>query len=136
MRTRCPFILSVGLLVSLTVPALAEDLSECPNPLFECVGPGPGGGTPPGNPPDPIFKPVAPVVDGYVDFNKSFGVIKNGALSVTSGSPGIGTDLADYLARNRTAIDPNAVYLLSPKSVLDTLPSADGLIVGGGALTQ
>lgn len=124
------------LLTCMTIfQASAQDLAECPNPLFECIGPG-SGGSPPGNPPDPIFKPVAPFTDSYVDFNRSFGVIRNGALIVSPGSPEIQTDLADFLTRNRTLIDPNTAYLLSPGSVIDADAAIDGLIVGGGALTQ
>lgn len=115
--------------------AKAEDLLECPNPIFECIGPGPGG-IPPSDPPDPIFKPVYPVTKSGIDFNRNFGVIKDGNVTMTTGSPEISPDLSDYLSRHRDLIDPNAVYLLSPKSVDQDTADSAGLLVGGGALTQ
>lgn len=116
-------------------PANAEALIQCPNPIFECIGPGLGG-TPPGDPPDPIFRPAYPLEKSGVDFNWSFGVIQNGTITMSSGSPNIAPELSGYLERNRLLIDPNAVYLLSPKSIEQIVVEGDGVLVGGGALTQ
>lgn len=116
-------------------PANAEYLAECPNPIFECLGPGPGG-TPPGDPPDPLFRPVYPIGKSGVDFNTNYGVIEDGTVTMSIGAPEIGSDLSSYLARHRVLIDPNAIYLLSPQSIDQDNMEGDGLLVGGGALTQ
>jgi hypothetical protein len=119
----------------LTIPAMSQDIAACPGPLFECVPPG-SGPTPPGVPPDPIFRLVSPSIDTSVDFNRSFGVIKDGSFSVSEGTLELGPEISDYLTRNRDFIDPNGVYLLSPESIDGFAIFGEGVVIGGGALTQ
>jgi len=115
--------------------AVAEEVIDCPNPIFQCVGPGPGG-IPPGDPPDPVFKPVSPTAERGIDFNRNIGFIKDGSLTIASGSPETVPELSEYLSRYRDLINPNAVYLLSPNSMGLDEAESDGVLVGGGALTQ
>lgn len=114
---------------------LTQQIYDCPNPLFECLGPGPTAPTP-GNPPDPIFRPVSPEIAQSIDFNRFYGVVREGTIEVIPGSPNVGDDLANYLTRNRQSIHPNAAYAISPDSVTGLQLDGEAVIIGGGALSQ
>lgn len=135
MKLRKIGCLTILALCHLATPSTSQEILDCPNPLFACIGPGPGD-DPPGTPPDPIFKPVQPLIKANIDFNKSFGVIQDGKMTVSSGTPALSAGLNRYLENHRLIIDPNAVYAISPNSVVDTNIGGEAIIVGGGALTQ
>lgn len=119
----------------LVTPVLSQEVFICPDPLFECIGPGPGD-DPPGISPDPIFKPVQPLIRTNVDFNRSFGIVQNGKMIVSPGTPALSLEMNHYLENHRLIIDPNAIYALSPGSLFDSLIDGETVIIGGGALTQ
>jgi hypothetical protein len=124
----------IGVIVSSN-KANAQVAADCPDPLFECIPWGPEGPDP-GGPPTPIFRPVAPHLERYIDFNRSYGVIENDVLILNEGTPELVQEASDHLSRHREWINPNGTYLLLPDAFLSDAPLGSGVIIGGGALTQ
>ncbi len=113
----------------------AEEVIECPDPLFTCIGPG-SGGNPPGTPPDPIFRPIVPSFAGNVNFNRSYGIVNEQRMTITHGALELSKEMTGYLQRNRSDINPNSIYVLSPKSFAGPRIEGESIIIGGGALAQ
>ncbi len=131
-RLFCP-VLAASICIVQSVSA--QQILDCPDPLFECIGPGPGG-NPPGDPPGPILEPVHPLIELSVDFNNSYGIVRNGQMTIASGTPTLTDTASNYLSENRLSINPNAVYALSPSSITESIDDTAKIIVGGGALSQ
>lgn len=135
MRPTRLILAALAVNICLAQSTFAQQVLDCPEPLFECIGPGPGG-NPPGDPPDPILEPVQPLIDMSVDFNKSYGIVRNGQMTITLGTPSLTDAASNYLIENRLSINPNAVYALSPNSIAGSTDNEAKIIIGGGALSQ
>ncbi|MEL7228288.1 MAG: hypothetical protein AAGK38_00050 [Pseudomonadota bacterium] len=92
--------------------------------IMECVPAGPipppKGGSPkppkkPGTPPLPILVPVQPLAQGKVKLNDTYGVLKNGTLSLRSGAMEKASEVGLAEFQGAEGLDSTKTYLWLPR---------------------
>ena len=110
--------------------------SKCPNPLFECIGPGNGGGgggTPPpigGTPPWPRFIVVEPQLK-----KPFYGLATDDEITFVPGSPPLAKKLTEAISNSMKEISSEKMYLFE-ESIEKNGKNYEYIIVPGSSLLK